>query len=177
MEYCIHSLFKSHWGFSFICLLRINLAGNWNFWQSGHASWRNLILLFSFFNSSSPNTPRSRYDGKWTRRSECCVCFLALNLAYVRNCRGLPSVRQIALDIEFLAPTGRKKYVMLRLLDAIFSHIFLLQWPMDTMNCRCLVKHTSSIQTFFLTWFSAIILKRPIRNQSIFRYHYYFWAF
>ena len=39
-------------------------------------------------------------DSVWTRQSEWCVCFLVLNVAYMRNCRGLPGVHRIALDIR-----------------------------------------------------------------------------
>ena len=76
-----------------------------------------------------------------------------------------------------LQQDGKKKTVMLRLLDTIFSYVFRLQWPMNTVNCRSLIEHTSSIPNIFSDVVFCNHFKVAIRNQSIFRYHYCFWAF
>ena len=96
----------------------------------------------------------------------------------MRNCRSLPSVCRIALGIQ-ISRSNRteKKTVMLRLLDTIFSYVFRLQWPMNTVNCRSLIEHTSSIPNIFSDVVFCNHFKVAIRNQSIFCYHYCFWAF
>ena len=65
-------------------------------------------------------------DAVWTRRNEWCVWFLVLNVAYIRNCRGLPGVHRIALDIR-ISRSNRT----------------------ETVSCRCLIKNTRSVPNIF----------------------------
>lgn len=100
----------------------------------------------------------------WTRRNERCVCFLVLNsvnLAYMRNCRGLPSDTRFNEDSKNLRCYGWTPH---------FYHICRLKLGLWIRWISA--DQTHWFRTFFQTWFCAFFWKRPIRNQSMFSYYF-----